>query len=326
MILEMAYDVDRFAQVVPRERPDFAVIQHGVDQPFGVEVTQVFESESHARINLLHGYVHRLWSGGTHLHKQDVNVLKPVRVEIKDADGNIKHSDVPAIITQPPTIGEFLASLAARIRVKSERGYDEGSFSHLNLVILDWYHLEFNASEYLTNRFFNDDVRTALRESPFREVLLLIYNTSNPHGSESDGRRDPDLRIIPLQRMLAMERFYVTARIVEAIYHESLRDIHHVARLTIDHVTRVQGYGVPVEFGGQLFMQYKGALIGLSRKGMQVRDNSDFPSADVKACTIDDRLPALEESRVTEEGGRHLFGCGYAPLAFRPKRRVAGEV
>jgi hypothetical protein len=316
IILEMTYDMGRFTQVVPRERPDFALYQYGIDQPFGVEVTQLFGSESQARLNLVHGYMHRLWSGGTHLHKRDVKVLNSVRVEIKDADGNIKQSDVPAIITQSPTINSFHASLAEAIRLKSGRGYDESEFTHLNLVILDWYHLEFNASEYLTDRFFNDDVRVALRESPFHEVFLLIYNTSRPDGDESDRPIRPDLRIIPMQQTLAMERFFVTARVVETKCRESLRDLHHLARLTVDHVTRVQGYGEPVEHEGRLFIHYKGVLIELSDKGMQVRDSNDLPVTDVTPCTINDRLPAAEEARVTEQASRHVFGCGYAPQAY----------
>lgn len=59
-ILEMAYDVNAFHSVVPRERPDFALQFRDGDLPFGVEITQLFPDESHARPNLVDGYAQQL--------------------------------------------------------------------------------------------------------------------------------------------------------------------------------------------------------------------------------------------------------------------------
>src|SRR5687767_1964051 len=62
-ILKMAYDLDTFHRVVDQERPDFALTRFEDDMPFGVEVTQLFVSQSHARMHLVNGYLHQLWSG-----------------------------------------------------------------------------------------------------------------------------------------------------------------------------------------------------------------------------------------------------------------------
>ena len=101
-ILEMAYNLADFARVEPRERPDFALSRTVGATAFGVEITQIFPNESHARLNLVSGYHHRLWSGGAHLHKRDVRILQSVTVGITDKDGNVKQTGVPAIITETP--------------------------------------------------------------------------------------------------------------------------------------------------------------------------------------------------------------------------------
>jgi hypothetical protein len=253
-ILEMVYQVSRFHRVSPSERPDFELVHRVNLKPFGVEITQLFVNESIARFNLIHGYPHRLWSGGSHLHKKDVKVLQSVRVKVSDTDGNTRYADLPAVVTETPNLDAFRAQLCRVIRAKSEKGYDSASYSHMNLVILDWFGLEFDASQYLTDRFFDDEVRAALRESPFREVFLVVDNTvcNDVDGNEPRGR---DARIIPLQQLLAMERFYVTGHMIEAECDGQLTDVSELNRLAIDHVSRVQGYGRPVECEGRPFLR-----------------------------------------------------------------------
>ncbi|WP_460866331.1 hypothetical protein [Nocardioides pakistanensis] len=56
----------------------------------------------------------------------------------------------------------------------------------------------------------------------------------------------PYLRLIPLQQLLAMERVYVTGRIIDEECRGNIRDVTHLNALVIDHVSRVQGYGEPM--------------------------------------------------------------------------------
>jgi hypothetical protein len=316
-ILEMAYDLSRFHRVTPRERPDFALTHWAGSKPFGVEITQLFVHESQARFNLIPGYAHRLWSGGSHLHKKDVKVLQSVAVEVKDKEGNVRHTDLPAVITESPDVAAFRSGLCEAIRGKAARGYDLDDFTHLNLVILDWFHLKFDASEYLTDRFFDDDVRAALRTCPFREVFLVIYNTGHARDDHSDEPVRPDARIIPLQQLLAIERHYVTAHMIDKECDGTLRDVAELNRLAIDHVSRVQGYGEPVECEGRPFLRYRGTLIEVSEQGMQVRDSADYELLDYPIIAIPDRMDSEVEQRVTEEANANVFGCGFAETANR---------
>lgn len=162
-ILEMVFKIDEFCDVVPGERPDFTLRRTPISLPFGVEVTQLFPNESLARLNLIHGYHDRLWSGLPHLHRDDQKVLPSVTVQLRDPEGNVKATDIPAVIAETTHDGS-IAGLNRALEAKATRGYDRPDRSHLDLVILDWYGAKFDPSDYFTNRFFDGDTRRRLAE------------------------------------------------------------------------------------------------------------------------------------------------------------------
>lgn len=322
-ILEMAYDLSRLDLVEARERPDFSLCRSGSEAPFGVEITQLFPNESQARLNLVHGYPHRLWSGGVHLHKSDMTVLQSIAVDIKDKDGNVKQSGVPVIVTETPSHDAFRAAMGDAIRGKAAKGYGLEGLTHLNLVILDWFNLPFDATRYVTDRFFDNDVRAALQESPFREVFLITAGTPYEVAGESDAGVHPYLHLIPLQQLLAMERVYVTGHVINEECRGNMRDAAHLNALVIDHISRVQGYGEPIEREGRPFLKYGGATLEISERGMQVRDHQDSPM-DFPRTEITDRMDPEVEGLVTERANANVFQCGYAPRANRPSTWLTG--
>ena len=197
IILGMAYDLSRFQSVTPRERPDFA-LAHESGRPFGVEVTQLFVNESQARLSQARGYANRLWAGGSHMHKKDLKALKTTTVTVMSKEGKVRQAGVPAIFTYTPTVAEFRSRLCKTIQTKSASGYDSGDFTHLDLVIHDWFHLPFNADEYSTDRFFDNDIRAALKACAFREVLLIVYDTAHNAGHSSGKPTKP----VPLENRI----------------------------------------------------------------------------------------------------------------------------
>jgi hypothetical protein len=312
MILEMAYDLSWFHHVNPRERPDFALTNREGRKAFGVEITQLFINESQARLNMIASYLHRLWSGGSHLHKKDIETLKSTTVKVTDEKGIVRYTDLPAVIMEIPNLTTFRSGLYKVIRAKTARRYNLEEFTHVNLVILDWFRLDFNASDYSADRFFDDDVRTALRECPFHEVLLITYNTASTDDIDSDGPTRPDIRIIPLQQLLAMERFYITGHIINDECGDNLSDVAELNRLIIDHVSRIQGYGEPVEFDKRPFLRYRGTLIELQEQGMNVRDFADFEAPTEPAAVIPDRIDRKLEDRIAKKIGDSRFECGFS--------------
>ena len=247
-----------------------------------------------------------------------MKVLQSVTVEVKDKEGNVRHTDLPAVLMETPGVAAFRSGLCDVIRTKTAKGYDADEFTHLNLVILDWFHLKFDASKYLTGRFFDDDVRAALRDCPFREVFLIIDNTVSAEQDDPDEPARQDARIIPLQLLLAMEHVYVAGHMIDKVCDGTLRDVAELNRLAIDHVSRVQGYGEPVECEGRPFLRYRGTLIEVSEQGVKVRDSADYELSDYPIIAIPDRMDPEVEKRVTKEANANVFGCGFAKRANRP--------
>ena len=328
VILELVYG-PRSAEVDirPGERPDFTLVHSGSDSPHGVEVTQLFPNESMARLNLIHGYHHHLWSGGDHFHKDDREVLNSVRVNIRDKDGNVKHTDMPAIIVEnPATPIAFRSALREAIRTKSAKGYDtDGTLRHINLVILDWFCLSFDPNDYFSDHFFDDDVRRALRECPFREVLTVVA-TSRPKEAQqpaeaappADPTHHPAFCVVPLQELLLMERVFVTGHMIDQEFREHLRSAEHLNRLVVDHVTRVQGYGEPVDHDGSVYVRYGASMVQVNERGMLVLESRDFPADQYPTAKMDDRMDVDTEERVTELVSDAAFGGGYTWPAFKP--------
>lgn len=316
--LEMVYQLDQFQAVVPRERPDFALTVTATDAPFGVEITQLFQSEAQARFNLVHGYAHRLWSGGTHIHKDDVQALRAAKVTITDKDGTVRHEDVRAIFSDTPTQADFCSRLTEIIRSKSGRSYDLTEFRHCDLVVLDWFSLSFDPDSYTTDRFFDDDTRAALEEAPFREVLLVIRCRTQ---DSTDDRDVWPYRIVPLQQLLAMERMYVTGHMVAGAVEEFLEktvELGELNALTIDHVTRVQGFGEAVEFAGRTLLRYRDILLEWSDGGMQILEPFVYSVPVLPGVRLTARLPAVVEAEVSAGVRKNVFGCGYTWPANRP--------
>lgn len=323
-ILEMAYDLAAFARVEPRERPDFALSDGGSGAVFGVEVTQIFPSESHARLNLVHGYHHQLWGGGAHLHKRDVSILQSVTVDIMDKDGNMKQTGVPAIVTEMPSLPAFRSALCGAIRGKVAKAYNAAGLTHVNLVVLDWFELPFDASDYGSDRFFDKNMRAVLKNCPFREILLLLASTSSRQAGDQVGAQS--WHLIPLRQLLAMERVYVTSRVVAEEYQGRVRDVVHLNALVIDHVSRVQGYGQPIKRDGRLFLRFGRATLAIGERGMQVIDHQDL-SLDGDGSPvvgIGDRMPPDLERRVTEKADAYVFASSFAPRANLPPTCLIG--
>lgn len=317
IILEMVYDLSRFQSVIPRERPDFA-LAHQQGGPFGVEVTQLFVNEAQARLNLARGYADRLWAGGAHMHKKDKKHLRATTLTVTSVEGEVRHAGLPAILMDTPTVAEFRSRLCETIQRKSANGYRSDEFTHINLVIHDWFHLPFNPGGYSTDQFLDDYIRAALKTCAFREVFLIVYGTAHNAEHGSGDPVLPEARIIPLQQLLALERFYVTAQVIDQELDGILRDVAELNRVTIDHVSRIQGYGDPVVGENRPFLRYGGSLIELGDTGVLVHDSEDYETATYPRIDIPDRMGLEVEDRVTERAGASVLRCAYAPVANRP--------
>lgn len=317
IILEMVYDPTEFAEITERERPDFSLRRLTTDDPFGVEVTQVFENESIARLNLLDGYMAQLFEGGRHRHKDDVKRLDVVEFTISDKDGVVKQDNVRGVIAKRPTREDFRKQLAQMIRGKSARGYDASYFSHLNLIILDWFHLGFDPGSYSSTDFLDSEVRGALLNSRFHEVYLISYDTTSDAVKNEDGAVTPQARIAPLQQLLIVERFFLTGSAIDAHSSVQCSDVAHLGRLTAQHVTQALGIGVLVEHQNQVCVRYRGTIVSLDETGVKVFEHGDYPYS-TTSIEPHEVLPDTISVEVTESVDSHAFGWGYTLPARTP--------
>jgi len=174
-ILRSVYRADEFPEVLTsaRERPDFVLRRNDLREPFGVEVTELYQSDSLARFTRHPTYGKDLLDGGRHIHKDDVTALKVVTAQHRRGEtdlGPIEAIIVPKLATQ-----EYGDLLRSRIVEKSRRaaGYDS-SLRHINLLVYDltgtfrgWSRSD--ASTVIAKTTSYD----AIAASPFRELFVV---------------------------------------------------------------------------------------------------------------------------------------------------------
>jgi hypothetical protein len=115
------YDPAEFQVFLHQDRPDFVLAFKDDEPRFGVEVTELFQTEANARLVHVPEYATRLFAGQPHMHKDDVSVLNVARVAIHDKDGNLKQSDVPAVIQETPPPVVHREAIAEAIRTKDAK-------------------------------------------------------------------------------------------------------------------------------------------------------------------------------------------------------------
>ncbi|MCU1647583.1 MAG: hypothetical protein JWN03_7858 [Nocardia sp.] len=334
--LEFVYRPGDFVLIEERERPDFALHGHEVREPFGVEITQLFPNETYARLHAMPGYMESLWDKTRSPIKEDAAILDVQDVVVRDQDGKTKYEGLPAIIAKPHSREDFHMRLAEVIEDKSGKRYDFTGFSHANLVVLDWFRMDFNASDYSTDALFNERVREALRATPFREVHLLLYDLgSGREGTTSAGpdespespthAKQPALMRVPLKQLLLVEQFFAAYGAIGGYLAEdpSLdHGIAHLNRLTCDFVSRCLRVGTVVVLDGFPRVRFGASAIGLSEGGVTVIDDQDFPIEQAEIVEIVERMPVEREAELSDQIAQLCFRPGISETTHEPPSRA----
>ena len=174
-VFRMIYDESRFVDVRHGDRPDFTLRYASRAQRFGVEITDLYRSESDARLHLAPGYFHELLSGKAHRHKDDVGVLEVSEAQIEDLDGRVQGEPIKMIMRAIPPTSESVRRLAKRIADKGRQftGYESG-LSHVNLIVSDHTLAFANQSvDEFYRHALAEELTEALWRTPFREVYLV---------------------------------------------------------------------------------------------------------------------------------------------------------
>ena len=264
--LDQVYRANEFEWLHHGDRPDFVLRHRGADAAFGVEVTELYETEADARAQLYPAYIGDLLAGGSHMHKHDTSVLKVEKVQLQDKDGNLKAADLPAIIRQLPSADQHARAIADLLRRKAEqaRGYRE-DLSHVNLLIVDRLGAQRRRGDtYSTNELLVADLKEALVASPFREVFLASM--------------DDDWRVYrPLQMLFLIESFELFMGAVAAF--ESSAAVPKLADVLPLFVHTVKTMGTELRLGRYAndseCAVYRGCGVRLGPDNVRVLDFAD---------------------------------------------------
>lgn len=303
--LQVVYDEEDFDTVTQRESPDFVLSRRDGDA-FGVEITELFDTESDARIMNLPSYISEILAGKPHKHKDDVKTLSVSEVTITDKDGNEKASGVPAIIRELPSIETRAQFLVHAISKKQKKAPDYlDGLTHVNLIIMDrsdgsWRPESLNIGELLI-----PDLRSALLESRFREIFFVTRTRAR-------GRF-----FVPLRMVLLVSELYFFAEAVST-YERAIIDKDQL----IDLFTRyMQSPGYPIQFvsvQGRPAACLGNSAVGLGTESTEIFDFADFPAPKDLPLAEDFPRFILEDDFVSHHARTLEAGTFVTEIAMDP--------
>jgi hypothetical protein len=273
MIFDAVYDSANFVEVEHRDRPDFIIYRRANrEMPFGVEITELFDDESHARLQNISGYFEELIAGKPHRHKDDMDELKVEKMKILDPDGNPKGEFMGIFqpVTGRPTLPTMLAD---RISSKNENvtAYLSAGLTHVNLIVHDRTH---QPERPKRNEAF--PARTYLSAESKRTLSRCAFNEVHVISRDSDGNE-----VVRGLRALAMvEAAYTMGQAGKKAAPPTIdysdEDVHLLfiaacARqgLALDYV--VDSEGIRAQFGG--------ISVQFTEEHIRLLDRTNFPKS-----------------------------------------------
>lgn len=198
-IVKMVYpDAEKYIKSIDQEQPDFLVAGLQKKVVFGIEVTELYQNESSARLKHIPGYVDALVERREYRHKDDVNRLKPDEFEILDEAGNVKHT-LKGVMQTLPSLTEYLRLLAESIAEKTKKLSQYAPEARYHALLIYDREAYFGGVP-LTDLYaamFSPEIEQVLDRSGFREIYLV-------------GQMDQQDRYIPLksyQLYAALQQF-----------------------------------------------------------------------------------------------------------------------
>jgi hypothetical protein len=174
-IVELVYGSRKLFKIDDNEQPDFLARLAPLDEPFGIEVTEFFQSESKARLDRIPGYVGELLDGGAFRHGVDPQELSVGKGQILSERREVVASGVPMIVQRVPPLRECAAMVAEVIRAKDEKlALAFNRLRHINLIVCDRTNL---LGHHEPGSFYSlyctEPLTKSLFGSRFREIYFV---------------------------------------------------------------------------------------------------------------------------------------------------------
>lgn len=171
-ILKMIYSSEGYI-VLKSEEPDFVMTDKITEYVFGVEITEVFYTESEARLLNIPNYFENIIRKGQYCHKDDVKRLHVERVKIHSAGMETSTQDTKCIIRDIPTRNEIASIIGNAIMKKNEKVSNYRRKIDDNcLIIFDNEHFIRDKGELLANAF-NIELIMSIVGSGFKKIYLI---------------------------------------------------------------------------------------------------------------------------------------------------------
>jgi hypothetical protein len=256
------------ARVVPSERPDFVASLSTESSEFGVEVAEFFDSTVAARLQRLPGYVGDLLGGSDVRHKEDRRQLTIDKISITDANGIVKHPDVPAVIRQVPNLETCARKVAELMRAKDAKLASAlGNLRHINLIIADRTGLlrSLDQSSFY-GLFCGLELRQAVRGCRFREVYFV---TSFKSGEA----------YVPLKLLVTLAGLFLFHPVVAQYYTDGVATVAQRMRLFASYLDATTAGPVGTRFEGGLIEVLYGdsGFIVDDQLATTIRTYNDWP-------------------------------------------------
>jgi len=165
----------------------------------GVEVTELWQHGTDARLSNVSGYFESLLNGGEVIHADDRTTAKVEKIQLIPQDSFEPLEEMDAIVRPHPSPSECAKLLDAALTVKEKRvSVYMRRCTQVDLVIDDRSNLFwFSDFDQLIRPISSASCRGHVTRSSFREIFLLTYT-----------KKGPKVRV-PLKASLLMEDLLV---------------------------------------------------------------------------------------------------------------------
>lgn len=157
------------------EEPDFILLKNDTKEVFGVEVTEIFLTESDARLLYIPGYFSNIIDGDKYRNKIDRKVLPVKNATVYSAGIKDNPKDIKCIIRSVPSRDEVAKIIREAINKKNMKinNYKRKTAKN-NLIISDNEHFIKSKSDLYSSAFNFELVQTII-VSEFEKIYLITY-------------------------------------------------------------------------------------------------------------------------------------------------------
>ncbi len=172
-ILRSVYNIKLFKRIESTEKPDF-ICHINKNNRIGVEITELFRSESMARAHKIPSYIKNILAEQSYIHKDDKKNLEVKKITFYKKDEK-KGKKIDAIINDVPSPQERVNLLQSTIRSKEKKLKNfQKNINHIDLIISDSYK-EFYIFNFqdLFKILFYSPLHACIKDSAFREIFII---------------------------------------------------------------------------------------------------------------------------------------------------------